>query len=258
MLQVSNQAIQAQLKDYVEWKRKRKKSVFEDHIKIYPFSAMWAKEQLKSFIAKRLSAIFDLFKVRAPSYSIQLTNWILWNGKFYYRDVIKMTITRAKGEGNGHFYHIAVIDLPFHTIPFVSCFISLIENTKNELLLKIYKQIWDNLRASKFTGQSIFSFAHYALCARTMTMEDAYQVKITLQSRAPNVDSNSLTYFWFYCTAHAALCATHIGFMCIMTQNGRLTHGPWNSWWNYFMIMKWYGMSNIQVYGTILVWVIYM
>ena len=30
------------------------------------------------------------------------------------------------------------------------------------------------------------------LCARTMTM-DAYQVKITLQSRAPNVDSNSLT-----------------------------------------------------------------
>ena len=43
-----------------------------------------------------------------------------------------MTITRAKGkgEGNGHFYHIEVIDLQFHTIPFVSCFISLIENTK--------------------------------------------------------------------------------------------------------------------------------
>ena len=82
-----------------------------------------------------------------------------------------MTITRAKGEGNGHFYHIEVIDLPFHTIPFVSCFISLIENTKNELLLKIYKQIWDNIRASKFTGQSIFSFAYYAsfdapLCAQ--------------------------------------------------------------------------------------------
>ena len=33
------------------------------------------------------------------------------------------------------------------------------------------------------------------LCARTMTMEDAYEVKITLQSRAPNVDSNSLTLF---------------------------------------------------------------
>ena len=55
------------------------------------------------------------------------------------------------------------------------------------------------------------------LCARTMTMEDAYQVKNTLQSRASNVDSNSLQ----------TLCATHIGFICIMTQNGRLTHGPW-------------------------------
>ena len=30
---------------------------------------------------------------------------------------------------NGHFYHIEVIDLLFHTIPFVSCFISLINNT---------------------------------------------------------------------------------------------------------------------------------
>ena len=109
-----------------------------------------------------------------------------------------MTITRAKGEGNGHFYHIEVIYLPFHTIPFVSCFISLIGNTKNEFLLKIYMQIRDNLRDSNFTGQSIFSVAYYAsfdaqLCARTMTMEDAYQVKITLQSHAPNVDSNSLT-----------------------------------------------------------------
>ena len=26
-----------------------------------------------------------------PLVSIQLTNWILWNGKFFYRDVIKMT-----------------------------------------------------------------------------------------------------------------------------------------------------------------------
>ena len=212
-----------------------------------------------------------MFKVQSSFFwggnNIQLTNWILWNGQFYYRDVIKMTITRAKGEGNGHFYHIEVIDLPFHTIPFVSCFISLIENTKNELLLQIYKQIWDNLCASSLLGSLFLALRttlalmrscvrSQELCARPMTMEDAYQVKITLQSRAPNVDSNSLTYFWFYCTAHAALCATHIGFMCIMTQNGRLTHGPWNSWWNYIMIMKWYGISNIQVYGTILVWVI--
>ena len=199
---------------------------------------------------------------------IQLTNWILWNGKFYYRDVIKMTITRAKGEGNGHFYHIEVIDLPFHTIPFVSCFISLIENTKKMnfywkftskfgiifVLQSLLGSLFLALRTTLALMRSCVRSQE--LCARTMTMEDAYQVKITLQSRAPNVDSNSLTYFWFYCTAHAALCATHIGFMCIMTQNGRLTHGPWNSWWNYFMIMKWYGMSNIQVYGTILVWVI--
>ena len=47
---------------------------------------------------------------------IQLTNWILWNG---------------------HFYHIEVIDLPFHTIPFVSCVISLIDNTtKNKFYWK--------------------------------------------------------------------------------------------------------------------------
>ena len=32
----------------------------------------------------------------------------------------------AKGEGNCHFYHIEIIDLPFHRITFVSCFRSLI------------------------------------------------------------------------------------------------------------------------------------
>ena len=41
-----------------------------------------------------------------------------------------MTITQAKGEGNGQFYHIEVIDLPCHRITFVSCIISLIENKK--------------------------------------------------------------------------------------------------------------------------------
>ena len=54
---------------------------------------------------------------------------------------MKNSITEMFGEGNGHFYHIEVIELPFHIIPFVSCFISLIDNTKNELLLEIYKQI---------------------------------------------------------------------------------------------------------------------
>ena len=74
------------------------------------------------------------------------------------------------------------------------------------------------LRDSKFTGLSIFSFdittlalmrscvRTNELCARTMTMEDAYQVKITLQSRAPNVDSNSFSSDY---TAHAACRDTH-------------------------------------------------
>ena len=49
----------------------------------------------------------------------------------------------AKGEGNGHFHHIEVIDLPFHTIPFVSCFISLIEVSKKWTFIENLQQIWD-------------------------------------------------------------------------------------------------------------------
>ena len=156
------------------------------------------------FVVK-LSPSFNLSPETPELFVIQLTNWILWNGQFYYRDVIKMTITRAKGEGNGHFYDIEVIDLPFHTIPFVSCFISLIDNTKKWTFIA-------NLQANLgfiFVLQSLLGRLFLALrttlalmrscvrsqelCARTMKMEDAYQVKITLQSRAPNVDSNSLT-----------------------------------------------------------------
>ena len=156
--------------------------------------------------------------------SIQLTNWILWNdGQFYYRDVIKMTITRAKGEGNGHFYHIEVIDLPFHTIPFVSCFdITHRKHAKMNFYWKFTSKfgiifVLQSLLGSLFLALRTTLALIAPLCAQpravradTMTMEDdAYQVKITLQSRAPNVDSNSLTYFWFYCTAHAALLARH-------------------------------------------------
>ena len=116
--------------------------------------------------------------------------------------MIKITITRAKGEGNGHFYHIEVIDLPFHRITFISCFISLIENTKKQHFIGKNKQNCDhNLCGSSVAWQSIVSFAYLMrnhvrsqeLCARTITMEDAYQVKITLQLRTPNGDSNSLT-----------------------------------------------------------------
>ena len=53
-----------------------------------------------------------------------------------------MTITRAKGEGNGDFYHIEVMELPFHRIPFVSCFISLVDNTKKlHFIEKITRKI---------------------------------------------------------------------------------------------------------------------
>ena len=65
-------------------------------------------------------------------YSVQLMNEILCNGKFYYRDMIRITITItcAKGKGNAKVYHIEVRDLPFHTIWPASCFLSLIDNTK--------------------------------------------------------------------------------------------------------------------------------
>ena len=67
--------------------------------------------------------------------------------------------------------------------------------------MKDNEQTSDNLCGSKFAGQSIFSFAYLMrshvhiqeLCACTMTMEDAYQVKIMLQLRAPNGGSNLLT-----------------------------------------------------------------
>ena len=128
-------------------------------------------------------------------YNIQLTNWILWNGQFYYRDVIKITITRAKGEGNGHFYHIEVhvIDLPFHTIPFVSCFISLIDNTEKKTfywkftskfgIIFVLQSLLGSLFLALRTTLALMRSCvrSQELCARTMTMEDAYQVKIPLQ-----------------------------------------------------------------------------
>ena len=55
--------------------------------------------------------------VESQRYGIQLMNGIIWKGKFYYRDVLKLTITRAKSECNGNFYHIKVRDLPFHINP---------------------------------------------------------------------------------------------------------------------------------------------
>ena len=59
-------------------------------------------------------------------------------------------------------------------------------------------QICNDIRGSNFAGQCIFSFGVYMLVlmwskelfARTMTMEDAYQVQITLQLHAPICDSS--------------------------------------------------------------------
>ena len=109
-----------------------------------------------------------------------------------------MTITLAKGEGNGNFYHIEVHFIGSHSL------VVLYHSSKirkNNILLENNEQNCDNLCGSKFAGQSIFSFAYLMrshvrsqeLYERTMTMEDTYQVKITLQLCAPNGDSNSLT-----------------------------------------------------------------
>ena len=118
----------------------------------------------------------------------------------------KMNITRAKGEGNGNFYHIEVIDLPFHTIPFVSCFINITHRKHEKIdfywkftskfgIIFVLQSLLGSLILALRTTLALMrsSVRSQELCARTMTMEDAYQVKITLQSRAPNVDSNSLT-----------------------------------------------------------------
>ena len=91
-------------------------------------------------------------------------------------------------------------------------------------LLKICKQIWIIFVLQSLLGSLFLALRttlalmrscvrSQEMCVRTMTMEGAYQVKITLQSRMPNVDSNSCMtlVLIFTVTAHAALCATHIG-----------------------------------------------
>ena len=136
-------------------------------------------------IVKQILACYHFFTT-----SIQLTNRLLWNGKFYYWDVIK------NDHYNGNFYHIEVIDLPFHMIPFVSCFISLIDNTKKMnfyckftsrfgIIFVLQSLLGSLFLALCFTLALMRSYVRCEeLCARTMTMEGAYQVKITLQSRA--------------------------------------------------------------------------
>ena len=75
-----------------------------------------------------------------------------------------------------------------------------------------------------------------------MTMQDAYQVMITLQLRAPNGHSN------FYSATRGILRNTHR--INVYNVNGRVMHGPWNSWgtiswsWNSSECKIWNSMGQ--------------
>ena len=140
--------------------------------------------------------------------------------QFYYRDVIKMTITRAKGEGNGHFlshrgnrfYHF----IRSHSLV---VFISLIEkHEKMNFYWKFTSKFGIIFVLQSFTGQSYFlAFAYYAsfdapLCAQPRSCargqwqwKTLIKSKITLQSRArPMLILIHSPTSDFTCTAHAA------------------------------------------------------
>ena len=78
------------------------------------------------------------------------------------------------------FYHIEVI---YHFIRSHSLVVLYHSSAirKNELLLKIYMQIRDNLRDSNFTGQSIFSDAYYA----------SFDAQLCAQPRAVRADNDN-------------------------------------------------------------------
>ena len=177
-----------------------------------------------------------------------------------------MTITRAKGEGNGHFYHIEVIDLPFHTIPFVSFFFTR-QYEKMNFYWKFTTKFGIIFCASKFTGQSIFSFVYYAsfdaqLCAQPRAVRaDNDNGRCLIKSRLRFNRARPMLILIHWPSSDFTVCTRgtlrDIHRIHVYYENGRVkTHWPWNSWGNYFMIMKWFGMSHMKVYGTILVGVI--
>ena len=129
-----------------------------------------------SYIIKWQGSMSPFHKTNNAHYSVghyvhylYTSEWNPMKWWINYLDVIKRIPlseqnpgeTLPNGEGNGHFYHTEVRDLPFHGIPSVSCFacILLIENTR------IGHFIWHIQNSGK----------------HTMTMEDIYQVKMTLQ-----------------------------------------------------------------------------
>ena len=128
-----------------------------------------------------------------------------------------MTISRAKGEGNGHVYHFEVTELPFHRIPFVSCFISLIDNIrKTTFYLKITRKIamiFEVLCWGVYFWLNAYyanSVAQPSAVRMYMTMQDAYQVMIRFNCA-------HLMAILISTVPRAALCATHIYYThCIM------------------------------------------
>ena len=119
--------------------------------------------------------------------------------------MIKVTISHAKGEGYGHFYHIEVRDLPFYRIPSMTCFISLINNMRKT---KFYGKETINLCGSNFAGKSIFSFVYY-------TSSDAQPRSVRAYNNNGRRFNRTHPMVILISTEPcAALRATHIGYKC--------------------------------------------
>ena len=124
--------------------------------------------------------------------SLQLTNWILWNG---------------------HFYHIEVIDLPFHRITFVSWFISLI------VIIFVVQSLLGSLFLALRTWCA-------AMCAAKSCEHVQWQWKTLIKSRLRFNCSHPMVILIHWPSSNftvscAALCATHIGTcaLCKRTRN---------------------------------------
>ena len=93
----------------------------------------------------------------------------------------------------------------------------------------MYKQIWDNLCALKFTGQSIFSFVYYAsFDAQPRAVHADNDNGRHLSSQALRFNRTHpmvILIHWpssDFTIPRAALCATHIGYMCIIRTRNAL------------------------------------
>ena len=144
--------------------------------------------------------------------------------------MIKITITRA-------------IDLPFHRITFVSCFISLIKNIKTKFYWKITSKIAiifvvKILLGSLFLALRTWCAAMCAAksCARVRQWKTLTKSRLRFNSAHPMVilihwpSSNSTV-------PRAALCATHIG-TCVLCKWMRNAWEAMKLLGNYFMMMK--------------------